>query len=719
MSDTDFLYELLPTIYRQTDIPGGKPLRALFTILQEQHDLLKSDIATLYDNWFVETCEPWALPYLANLLGADRIRDGEGGIDTRRLVANTLAYRRRKGVVATIEHVAEDATGWPARVVEGADLVAMMETGRRSRARPRGTISTRDIASLDLLGGPFDVSPRTAQLRVDGLSNLDRVGIFLWRLQSYPLRSIEAAAVGGAAGRFTFHPLGHDMRLFNRRLGSYGIDRRNGMRNVPAPLSRHLLADELGRPSTVRPTDSCFLRWAAPAFTVYLVDPAKSAIPETVPCSDLAIGDLSHWRQPIGKMDARVIVDPERGRLMLLREHDRRRKIRVLTDHCYGLAGDVGAGPGFQPATPFAAGTPTWRARLEGAQVHIDDPSGATDHTASLDAVLAAWAASHQDGTIEIADSGTYRIERGDGDQALPNILLAESGRSLTIQAAPHQRPCINGTFVIHATAAKTAVTLDGLLIGGGIHTRGAMQLTLRHCTVIPARGNIGVVADPDASDGLRVALQSTMTAALRLPTNARELRITDSIVDGGDLRAIAAPERGAGKDDRGTDDRDQDGGDLAALRFAGPAVIVARTTFIGDVVVAEIQASDSIFTAQLAVSHQHRGFVRYCSIAAGSRTPRRYACQPDADHAGLSGGAGDPIAGSRIRPRFTSLTFGHPGYAQLAAACPREILAGASNGAEMGAFNIIDDIRRRDNLRDMLDEHLPIGYRPVTIYVT
>jgi hypothetical protein len=157
----------------------------------------------------------------------------------------------------------------------------------------------------------------------------------------------------------------------------------------------------------------------------------------------------------------------------------------------------------------------------------------------------------------------------------------------------------------------------------------------------------------------------------------------------------------------------------LAALRFAGPAVIVARTTFIGAVVVAEIQASDSIFTAPLAVSHQHLGFVRYCSIAAGSRTPRRYVCQPDADQAGLSGGAGDPIAGSCIRPRFTSLTFGHPGYAQLAAACPREILAGASNGAEMGAFNIIDDIRRRDNLRDMLDEHLPIGYRPVTIYVT
>jgi hypothetical protein len=743
MNAPDFLYEFLPTIYRQLDLRRDMPLQALFTILQEQHDVLESDIAKLYDNWFVETCEPWALPYIADLLGADRFRHDVGGIDKRRLTANTLAYSRRKGIVATIEHVAEDATGWSARVVEGIDLMAMTETARRPRRRGRGTISVRDTVALDRLGGAFEHCGRTAQIRARELSNLDRVGIFLWRLQSYPMRLVEAAALGSEHDRFTFHPLGLDMRLFNRRLGRYGINRRNGMRNVSAPLSRRLLADELARPHATGPGDDCFLLAETPAFAIYLLGPTATAIPEPVPPSQLAIGDLDHWRHLAAAKDARVMVDPERGRLMLLSEADRRGGTRILTDHCYGLAGDVGGGPYFHPATPFAAAGAAWRARVDG--FHIDsagdagESAGAGDagdagegdagdageipgagdigetgdagYYASLGAALRAWAASGKDGTLEIVDSGSYRLDGGDADRVLSSIVLAGGQRSLTIQAAPNQRPCLKGTLVIDATAtdADAAVTLDGLMIDGAIHTRGGVNLTLRHCTVIPSHGHISVLAAPDASAGLHVVLHSCMTAGLRLPADASGLKITHSIINGVSLRAIAAPERGAGGDD----------GEPAELQLAGPPSIVTRSTLIGSVVVAEIQASDSIFTAPLAVTRQHQGFVRYCYVAAGSRTPRRYECWSDAHEVAGTCGADDPAIGRRIRPKFTSLHFGHPGYAQLAAACPREILAGASNGAEIGAFNGIDDIRRQDNLRDMLDEHLPVGYRPVTFYVT
>jgi hypothetical protein len=698
MRPPDFLYELLPTIYRQGDLSRDTPLRALFAILQEQYDLLESDIATLYDNWFVETCDPWALPYLADLLGAERgLRHDVRGIDAHRLIANTLAYRRRKGIVSTLEHVAEDATGWPVRVVEGSDLVAMTETGRRLRSHARGAISMRDIASLDRLGGPFDIAGRTAQVRLNGLSNLDRVGIFLWRLQSYPVRAVTAAKVTGGQGRFTFHPLGHDMPLFNRRLGSYGIARRNGMRNVPAPLSRRLLADELGRNAV--PQDDCFLSGKQPAFAIHLADAAK---PEALQTAELAIGDLSHWHRGDAAKDARAIVDPERGRLMLLREEDCRRDLRVLTDHCYGFAGDIGGGPYFQPATPFAAASITaWRARVGAAAA--GEHAGVLSF-GSLDDALRAWTKTNQDGIIEIADSGTYRLGGDD-----PNIAFAGNRRSLTIQTAPHQRPCVEGLFVIDAKAPAAKVTLDGLLIGGAIHTAGALQLTLRHCTVVPTHGHIAILADADRSDGLRVALQSSITGALRLPADAAELRISDCIVDGGNLRAVAAPERASEEGD----------GELAELRRAGPPAVVARTTFIGTVVVAEIQASDTIFIAPLAVVHRHQGFVRHSYLAAGSHTPQRYECHPESQNAEEPGGAADAAANAPVRPIFTSLRFGHPGYAQLAQKCPRDIRAGASNGAEMGAFNVIDDARREDNLRDMLDEHLPVGHRPVTIYVT
>jgi hypothetical protein len=704
MTKPNFLYELLPTIYRQTDLARDTPLLALFTILQEQYDVLEGDIATLYDNWFVETCEPWALPYLAELLGADRApRHEVGGIGSRRLIANTLAYRRRNGTVATIEHVVEDATGWAARIVEGSDLVAMTETCRRLGVHARGTASMRDTATLDQLGGPFDGAGRTAQVGTNGLCNLDRVGIFLWRLQSYPMRSVTAAKAAGGEGRYTFHPLGRDMPLFNRRLGNYGIDRRNGMRNVPAPLSRRVLSDELDHRAAAEPAEDGFFLERAPAFAVYLRDGACTKVPP----ERLCIGDLSHWRPGVVPSGARVLVDPERGRLMLLHEQDRRPGTRVMTDHCYGFAGDVGGGPYFQPAAAFPAASPPWRARVGG---YPDSAETAVGHFTSLKDAIGAWPGTDTEGVIEIADSGTYFLGNGDGDESQLNIKLEKTRRRLVIQAAPQQRPCLEGTLLIEAeNVSNAAVTLDGLLIGGAVHATGAMHLTLRHCTIIPSHGQIGIRADSNGNEGLLVVLQSVMTAAVRVSADAGELRISDSIVDGGNLRAIAASEEAADSDDE----------DQGELRLAGPPAKLERATIIGRVVVAEIAASDTIFTAPLTVTRRHQGFVRHCYVSEGSRTPRRYECQPDDPSAGESGGVVNPVVRPQVRPRFTSLQFGHPGYAQLAATCPQEILAGASNGAAMGAFHYIGDIRREHNLRDMLDEHLPVGFRPITIYVT
>ena len=83
----------------------------------------------------------------------------------------------------------------------------------------------------------------------------------------------------------------------------------------------------------------------------------------------------------------------------------------------------------------------------------------------------------------------------------------------------------------------------------------------------------------------------------------------------------------------------------------------------------------NSIFLGQLEVVLRQVGEVRYCYIApvAGSRTPRRTECQPP-----QQSGPSDTSA-SRVRPVFTSLKFGKPGYFQLAMETPAQILAGAS----------------------------------------
>jgi len=130
--DPERLFRLLPAIYRTRDAALGGPLRALLDVLSQQVERVERDIARMYDNWFIETCEDWVVPYLGELVGYAPVADA--GLQTeplseeaalrnrflapRREVAETVALRRRRGTLAVLELLANDGAGWPARAVE-------------------------------------------------------------------------------------------------------------------------------------------------------------------------------------------------------------------------------------------------------------------------------------------------------------------------------------------------------------------------------------------------------------------------------------------------------------------------------------------------------------------------------------------------------------------------------------------------------------------------
>lgn len=116
---TERLYNLLPAVYRLRDAAQDEPLRALLMVIERELQALKTDTAGLYDNWFIETCDEWVVPYIGDLLGVHGLSPVHTpAFSQRAYVANTLAYRRRKGTAAVLEQQARDITGWPARVVE-------------------------------------------------------------------------------------------------------------------------------------------------------------------------------------------------------------------------------------------------------------------------------------------------------------------------------------------------------------------------------------------------------------------------------------------------------------------------------------------------------------------------------------------------------------------------------------------------------------------------
>src|SRR5215218_10147531 len=154
----DFLYELLPVYYRQRDVEQGLPLQALLRVIGEQVDVVEEDIAQLYENWFIETCQDWSVPYIGDLIGYQPVHEaGEPGevstpqgqqrnkiLVPRREVANTIRYRRRKGTLALLELLARDVAGWPARAVEFYQMLSGSQHLNHQRPARARVLDLRD-----------------------------------------------------------------------------------------------------------------------------------------------------------------------------------------------------------------------------------------------------------------------------------------------------------------------------------------------------------------------------------------------------------------------------------------------------------------------------------------------------------------------------------------------------------------------------------------------
>jgi hypothetical protein len=73
----------------------------------------------------------------------------------------------------------------------------------------------------------------------------------------------------------------------------------------------------------------------------------------------------------------------------------------------------------------------------------------------------------------------------------------------------------------------------------------------------------------------------------------------------------------------------------------------------------------------------------------------------------------------AQVRPRFTSLRYGDPGYCQLTLDTAPEIRRGAEDESEMGAFSSLKQPQREDGLRIRLDEYLRVGLEAGIFFAT
>lgn len=263
-TNLDRFYNLLPTIYRQRDAEQGWQLQALLRVLAEQANAVEADIAQLYNNWFIETCQDWVVPYIGDLIGYQLVHEaGEPGdvntmqgqqlnkiLISRRDVANTIHARRRKGTLSLLEDLARDVAGWPyAYAVEFYKLLGITQSTNYTQPNRGRTVNIRDSSALKHVGGPFAQEAHTLDVRriVSGLApgryNLPSVGLFIWRLKVYPVTYTQARHMREVKDNcYTFSPLGNDMQLFtNPQARGKTVDALN----FPSPITRQAFKDHL------------------------------------------------------------------------------------------------------------------------------------------------------------------------------------------------------------------------------------------------------------------------------------------------------------------------------------------------------------------------------------------------------------------------------------------------------------------------------------------
>jgi hypothetical protein len=680
---------------------AGGPLKALLSIIAEQVAVIEENLEQLYDDQFIETCAEWVVPYIGDLVGARGLQVfPSASFSQRSQVANTIAYRRRKGTAAVIEQLARDVTDWDATVVEYFKQLATTQYMKHLRQDNLAIANLRNQDSLDSIGTPFDSVARTGEVRRiqsgRGQYNIRNVGVFLYRLGAFQVNS---AAYKLDARRYLFSPIGKDTALFNNAARISQITTLSGRNGVTLPIGRRLLDESLdiyygkdkdGQLKSILINvngNDVVGAGAGPGPT----SPPGPRLADLIQVCDLSDvkdsgGNVTGWaHKPAGK----IAIDPVLGRIAF--PENSPAPATVHTSYHCGFSSEMGGGD-YGRVSTFSAGLkPLIRVPKD---------------RATISSALAALASTG--GVVEIDSDETF-VET-------PAITVPAS-KTIELRGADGRRPVLAPSGAIQVTGGdESAAIINGLLINGGSITvplKAAVNqdnklhtLTLVHCTLVPGP-TLAIGAAPARPAGPRVVVEAagctlqirdSITGPLRAAALAA-INLQNSIIDATDETQMAIG---------GTSGSD-----------AGAPLTVGNTTIIGKVHTVTMQlASNTIFLSSVSkldalpgpvtADRLQQGCVRFSYIPPGSVVPRPHQCQPRSlDDAG------------RIRPIFTSLRYGDSGYCQLSRSSAIEITQGGDDGAEMGAFHDLFEPQRESNVRARLDEFLRFGLEAGIFYAS
>ena len=641
-------------------------------------------------------------------------------------MANTIAYRRRKGTAAVVEQLAFDLTGHRARAVEyfQRTLATCNVQHARGLARhvPRGTVDLRRSTELQDVDGPFSEHPHLVDVRsiqrAKGRYNLPNLGVHVWRIGAAAVTRSTAPAIGGQTGWYRFDPYGADEPLYHLPQTEAEIHSLATPLNVPHPLRRLAVwAESQGQapPGYLAPN---------PAFEIRVETAAGIGDPLPFEICNLADGSggLPSHRPPAGV----VAVDPELGRMVFALadvpppgEHH-----EVLVDFAYGSAGDVGAGtfdrgPALEDQRDGDAFTWT-RYVTRDATV-----AGEVASLATLEDAVVAWNAhvtaagagevgrivvlggrNHPDRDPVAPQSRRYEppattIELPEGTRlyivaASVDLVPDGQGGQDEIVVPRGVRPTITGSLRVHGGLAPGEQQRPGGLFLNGLALTGAVvveagdleRVDVAHC-------DVGLV-DPLGAGLVMESAPGMTNAALALHLYRSRCGTIEAVAPIASLHlegTIVAASPGS-----------------TAIALPGAAAHVSASTVIGGTDVRTLDASDALLDGPLDVEHHQAGCLRFSYAPPDTTGPRRYRCQPDLALASASNDAERATIRARVRPSYVTTTVSRAGFGLLAPQTPIEIRTAAQDGSEAGAFHHLQFARREANFLRALRQYLRFG---------
>jgi len=701
------------------------PLESLLMLIQEQLAAVAYDLDQLYDDQFIETCAPWVIPYIGDLIGYQSVNGIAPSIDNPRSeVANTISFRRRKGTILVMEQLARDATGWGAHAVEFFRILADTQYMNHIRLENHYAPDLRRWQPGLYIDRGFDRTAHKVDVRRIGSSipveqgryNIQNIGIFLWSLSAYSITDSPASPLATNAANqpqcYRFNPLGMDIPLFHKAT-SQGAD-------ITAPAQPFNVADRLRRRALCADiAQGVGASYYGPGNSLLLSIDGQPLNPYQIRVGDLAGPDGSWANLPTSNTYA-AVVDPELGRIAL--PPSTTASTNLTVSYQYGFNAPLGGGEYARSADPdgFLVTNEAWVFPFPDTAL----PARYNTLQQAIDYAIAQFPLNGQL-AVEIGPTQTISITgTPPGTPALTAHIPA--GATLELRAAQgslttlflDQEIVITGdassSFVFNGLliAADPAMTpalpspvallrLPALLSDGTPNLLG--QLGITHCTLVPgwsveSSGQPvfptapALVAEPSA---VQLTIARSITGAIQTSQLAT-VSASDSILDATASAAIAY-----------TSVNGENHGAGGALTLDGCTVIgkvhSTELTLVSNTIFwAALTAADT-WAAPLIADRKQQGCVRFSFLPVGAIIPRHFKCVQQA------------LASPQ--PIFFSLRYGAPGYAKLLAFTSDAVHRGASDAGEMGAFHFLLAPLREADLRVRMVEYLPVGMEFGVVY--